>query len=46
MGIFTAIQDDSFAPKGYYSSEDEKAPIVFDSGCSVAVTPYASDLTK
>ena len=27
---FTAIPDALFAPKGYYTSEDSKAPIVFD----------------
>ena len=39
---FKALEEDLFAHSEYYL--DEKiTPIVFDSGCSIAVTPYMHD---
>ena len=39
---FTALEDDLFAPSGFYIANGDK-PIVFDSGCSIAVTPHLED---
>ena len=39
---YTALENDLFLPKGVYNSE-KGVPIIFDSGCTHAVTPYASD---
>ena len=38
----TALEDDLFALKGFYIANEDK-PIVFDSGCSIAVTPRLED---
>ena len=32
-----------FIPVGLYVGDPKKVPIVFDTGCSVAVTPYKQD---
>ena len=37
-----ALEDDLFAPKGFYIANGDK-PIVFDSGCSIEVTPHLID---
>ena len=39
---FTALDDDLFAPKGFYADNGDR-PVVFDSGCSVSITPYKDD---
>ena len=39
---FTALEEDLFSPKGFYVGPGSK-PIVFDSGCSIAVTPFKED---
>ena len=39
---FTTIDDDLYVPKGYYIQEDN-TKIIFDSGCSVSSTLFASD---
>ena len=39
---YTVLEQDLFLPKGVYNSE-KGVPIIFDSGCTNAVTPYASD---
>ena len=36
---FTAIDDDLFIPKGVYKDKTG-VDIIFDSGCTHAVTPY------
>ena len=41
-GCYTSIDNDIFTPKLFYVSSDE-VPITFDSGCTIAVTPYMSD---
>ena len=40
---FTSLEDDVFIPVGLYVGDPKEVPIVFDSGCSVAVTPYEQD---
>ena len=42
IGCYTAVDDDLFLPKGIYKA-DEGVPIIFDSGCTHAVTPYEED---
>ena len=39
---FTALVEDVFAPRGHYINIDD-IPIVFDSGCTVTVTPHTAD---
>jgi hypothetical protein len=39
---YTALEEDLFLPRGIYSS-DKGVPIIFDSGCTHAVTPYTED---
>ena len=39
---FTALENDLFLTKGYYSGEGD-VPIIFYSGCTHAVTPFKSD---
>ena len=39
---YTALENDLFLPKGVYNSE-KGVLIIFDSGCTHAVTPYAND---
>ena len=39
---YTAIDDDLFLPKGVYKNE-KGVDIIFDSGCTHAVTPYTQD---
>ena len=39
---FTALEDNLFAPKFFYIENGDKQ-IVFDSGCSIAVTPHLED---
>ena len=36
---FTAFHDDLFVSKGFYITSGD-SPIVFDSGCTIAVTPH------
>ena len=40
---FTSLEDDVFIPVGLYIGDSKEIPIVFDTGCSVAVTPYKED---
>ena len=40
--VNTVIDDDLFIPKGLYKS-DKEVDIIFDSGCTHAVTPHAED---
>ena len=40
---YTALDDDLFLPRGIYNS-DKGVPIIFDSGCTHAVTPFKEDL--
>ena len=40
---FTALDKDVFLPLGVYAVENGK-PIILDSGCTLAVAPYASDI--
>ena len=42
---FIALDDDLFFPRGYYGNTDG-IPIIFDSGCTYAVTPHASDFIR
>ena len=42
---FTALENDLFAPKGFYIGNGDK-PTVFDSGCSIAVTPHLEDFVE
>ena len=37
---FTSLGDDVFIPVGLYVGDPQEVPIVFDTGCSVAVIPY------
>ena len=39
---FTTVDDDLYNPKGYYIEVDN-THIIFDSGCSVSITPFAAD---
>ena len=39
---FTVLEEDVFCPKGFYIGNGDK-PIVFDSGCSIARTPFKDD---
>ena len=39
---FTTIDDDLYTPKGY-NIEADNTHIIFDSGCSVSITPFAAD---
>ena len=39
---FTEVEEDVFDPKGHYLNTDD-IPIVFDSGCTVAVNPHKAD---
>ena len=39
---FIVLEEDLFAPSGYYLNETSTT-IVFDSRCSIAVTPYKHD---
>ena len=36
---FTALDDDLFAPRGYYVKKKYGIPVIFDSGCSHILTP-------
>ena len=38
----TCLDEDLYLPRGLYSS-DIRIPIIFDSGCSVAVSPSKED---
>ena len=41
---YTSIEDDIFIPKGcYIGSGSDEVPIIFNSGCTITVTPYLSD---
>ena len=40
--VLTGLDNDLFLPKGYYSG-DGGIPIIFDSGCTHAVTPFKAD---
>ena len=42
---FNSLKDDVFIPVGLYVGDPKDVPIVFDTGCSVAVTPYKQDFT-
>ena len=42
---YTSIDSEIFDPRGYYC-KDDTTPIVFDSGCTVAVTPHLSDFIR
>ena len=39
---FTALEDILFMPKGFYLDSGDK-PVVFDSGCTVSITPFKED---
>ena len=39
---FTDLETNLFRPMGLYTGSDYK-PVVFDSGCTLAVTPFKSD---
>ena len=39
---FTALETNLFRPMGFYTGSDYK-PVVFDSGCTLAVTLFKSD---
>ena len=43
LGGYTALEDDLFVPKGYYSNEGGGIPVIFDSGCTHALSPFESD---
>ena len=45
IGGYTAVDDDFFLPKGIYKA-DEGVPIIFDSGCTYAVTPHEEDFVE
>ena len=40
---YTALEDDLFMPKGYYTTEKDGIPVIFDSGCTHAVAPVKTD---
>ena len=42
ISSYTAIEEDLYSPKGYYIGIDH-IPIIFDSGCTVAITPFIGD---
>ena len=42
LHALTALDDDLFGPRGYYGKEDG-IPIIFDSGCTHALTPFEAD---
>ena len=37
------MDDNLFVPKGYYVSDKDNIPVIFDSGCNHAVAPVESD---
>ena len=39
---YTALDDDLFLPRGRYVGKDG-VPIIFDTGCSISVTPHKQD---
>ena len=39
---YTALDDDLYGPKGYYLGADQ-IPVIFDSECTVAITPFTED---
>ena len=39
---FTALEEDLFNPKGFHSDNSNK-PVVFDSGCTISITPFKED---
>ena len=39
----TCLEDDIYLPKGLYSTGTRGIPIIFDSGCSVVVSPSKAD---
>ena len=39
---YTAIDEDLYSPKVYYIGTDQ-IPVIFDSGCMVAITPFVED---
>ena len=45
LDCYTSIDGEIFVPRGYYL-EDNTTPVVFDSGCTVVVTPHLSDFIR
>ena len=41
---YTALEDDLFVPKGYYTNEKDGIPVIFDSGCTHAMAPVKTDV--
>ena len=39
---FTALEEDLFMPRGFYVGSGDK-PVVFDSGCTMSITPFKED---
>ena len=39
----TCLDNDLYLPKGLYSTRTKGIPIIFDSGCSVVVSPSKAD---